>query len=137
MNDIIKAMIKAASHALQHAYAPYSKFAVGSSLQSEDGSIFTGVNVENGSYGLTVCAETSAICQMIAAGQRKIKNMVILAKNNKLCPPCGACRQRIYEFCEPETRVYLCDQQTVLKALTVNELLPLAFSLNPPDRKKL
>ena len=129
MKDITHLMINKAVHALQHAYAPYSKYTVAACLCSEDGSLFTGVNVENCSYGLTICAETSAICQMIAAGQHQIKSMVILSGDNALCPPCGACRQRIHEFSTLETRIYLCNQSVMLKTMTPDDLLPMAFSL--------
>ena len=131
MNETIKLMIYNASQALQHAYAPYSKYSVGACLCSEDNTLYTGVNVENSSYGLTICAETSAICQMITAGKHQIKSMVILNGDNALCPPCGACRQRIHEFSTPKTRIYLCNQQNILKTVTVGELLPMAFSLKP------
>ncbi len=131
MNDVTKLMIKNAHQALQHAYAPYSKYAVAACLCSEDNHLFTGVNVENSSYGLTLCAETSAICQMIAAGKHHIKSMVILNDRNTLCPPCGACRQRIYEFSSPATRIYLCHQQDVLHDMALDDLLPMAFSLKP------
>lgn len=135
MNELTRLMINHASKALQNAYAPYSKYTVGACLCSEDNSLFTGVNVENSSYGLTICAETSAICQMVAAGQRKIKSMVILAGDNALCAPCGACRQRIYEFSTPETKIYLCNQQTILQSKTPDELLPMAFSLKDTPGK--
>ena len=128
MNEITKLMIGNASTALEHAYSPYSKYTVGACLCTEDNTLFTGVNVENGSYGLTICAETSAICQMVAAGKKKIKSMVVLAGDNALCPPCGACRQRIYEFSTAKTQIYLCDQQSIIKKITINELLPMAFS---------
>ena len=124
-------MIKKASLALQHAYAPYSNYTVGVCLCSEDDELFTGVNVENSSYGLTICAETSAICQMITAGKHKINSMVILAGDNAICPPCGACRQRIYEFSTPTTQIHLCNQQTIFKSMLLDDLLPMAFSLKP------
>ena len=124
-------MIDSACQGLHHAYAPYSNFSVASCISTEDDILFTGVNVENSSYGLTVCAETAAICQMIAAGQLKIKNIVILAGDNVLCSPCGACRQRIHEFSTPSTRIYLCNQETVLKTMTIDELLPFAFTFKP------
>ena len=129
MDDMTQVMITQAFKALDKAYAPYSNFQVGSCICSEDGSLFTGVNVENSSYSLSVCAETSAICQMVAGGQLKIKSIVVLAGNNDLCTPCGACRQRIYEFSTSDTTIYLCNNQTVLKTMTIDELLPLAFHL--------
>lgn len=122
-------MIDKARQTLQYAYAPYSNYSVSACICTEDDTLFTGVNVENSSYGLSVCAETSAICQMITAGKQTIKSMVILAGNNALCPPCGACRQLIHEFSTPKTRIHLCDNHNVLKMMTIDELLPLAFSL--------
>ncbi|AHE67325.1 cytidine deaminase [Legionella oakridgensis] len=136
MNQLIKRMINKAHQALSHSYAPYSGYSVSSCLCSEEEILFTGVNVENSSYGLTLCAETSAIMQMVAAGKRQIKDIVVLSKDNALCSPCGACRQRIYEFSTPETRIHLCNQDTVLKTLTIDELLPLAFNLQSTCGKK-
>ena len=72
---------------------------------------------------------------MVAMGQRKIKSMVILAGDNALCTPCGACRQRIVEFSTPETQLYLCNQQTILQTKTPDELLPMAFCLNNTSGK--
>ena len=135
MNEITQLMINHASNALVHAYAPYSNYAVSACLCSEDDTLFTGVNVENSSYGLTLCAEASAICQMISAGKHHIKSMVILNANNTLCPPCGACRQRIHEFASPKTQIYLCNDHIVLQEMTLDDLLPMAFSLNPLSGK--
>ncbi|WED44133.1 cytidine deaminase [Legionella cardiaca] len=131
MADLEKSMINYAKQALIHAYAPYSNFRVASCLCSEDGSLYTGVNVENASYGLSICAETSAICQMIAAGKRKIKSIVVLNGENTLCSPCGACRQRIIEFSTVDTQIHLCNEQGVIKTMQINELLPEAFRLKP------
>ncbi|KTD22332.1 cytidine deaminase [Legionella londiniensis] len=128
MNELIQRMIKEASHALQNAYAPYSHFAVACCLRSND-DLFTGVNVENSSYGLTICAESSAISQMIAAGKQRINELVLIAGNNLLCSPCGGCRQRIYEFSDLDTKIHLCSLETVLKTATIEELLPLAFNM--------
>ena len=129
MDNTTQLMIKDANRSLQYSYAPYSNYPVASCICSEDNTLFTGVNVENSSYGLTICAETSAICQMIAAGKRRIKSMVLMAGDNALCAPCGACRQRINEFSTPQTVIHLCDQQRILKTMVVNELLPMAFKL--------
>jgi len=129
MSDITKLMMENASQAIQYAYAPYSKYAVASCICSEDDTLFTGVNVENCAYGLTVCAETSAISQMVSMGKLRIKSIVILAGDNALCSPCGACRQRIHEFSTPETRVYLCNKKMILKTMTIDDLLPMAFTL--------
>lgn len=129
MNELTQQMIAKAAHALRHAYAPYSKYSVAACIYTSDHDFFTGVNVENSSYGLTICAESCAIAQMIASGQRLIQHIVIMAGNNELCAPCGACRQRIFEFANSDTQVHLCNQTSLLKTFTINELLPLAFKL--------
>jgi len=129
MNDIIQSMITKSHLALQHAYSPYSKYRVAACICTKTNELFTGVNIENCSYGLTICAESAAICHMIAAGKKNIKSMVVLAGDNAFCSPCGACRQRIYEFSSPDTLIHLCDQHTILKSMTIDELLPMAFSL--------
>lgn len=131
MDKLIESMIAAASKALPNAYAPYSKFKVASCILTTQGNVYTGVNVENGSFGLTSCAEASAISKMITAGEQKIKSIVILANNNLLCPPCGGCRQRIYEFATAKTCIHLCSQDSVLHSIAINELLPLAFDFKP------
>ena len=131
MTDLISRMIKEAHSVLSNAYAPYSKYQVASSLCTENGNLYKGVNVENASFGLTLCAEASAICNMVSAGENKIKSMVILNGLDTLCAPCGACRQRIIEFADENTMIYLCNANTVIKSLTINELLPYAFRFKP------
>lgn len=120
-------MIEEAHNALVHAYAPYSKFRVAACICTNEDKLYTGINVENSSYGLTVCAETSAICTMVTSGGQKIKSMVILSGNNLLCSPCGACRQRMHEFSTPETIIHLCNKDKIFRSMTIDELLPLAF----------
>ncbi|RMX03394.1 cytidine deaminase [Legionella jordanis] len=127
-------MIQHANEALINAYAPYSNYKVASCLCTEDDHLFVGVNVENASYGLTVCAETAAICQMIAAGKKTIKSLVLLNDSNDFCSPCGACRQRIFEFSTPETVIYFCNSKEIIKSVHVGELLPYAFSFKQ-DKK--
>lgn len=131
MNKLIPNMISQAHKALNHAYAPYSKFTVAACICTDKGTLYTGVNVENASYGLTLCAEAAAIAAMVSAGEQCIKDIVILAGTNQFCPPCGACRQRINEFSTPETLIHLCDNQAILRSVTMNELLPLAFNFKP------
>lgn len=130
MDKITQLMLKEACSKLQNSYSPYSKYAVAACIRSEDDLLFTGVNVENSSYGLTICAETAAICQIITAGKHQIKSLVLMAGDNALCAPCGACRQRINEFSTSKTRIHLCDHQKVLKTMSITELLPMAFKLN-------
>lgn len=131
MDPVIANMISKAHNALAYAYAPYSKFTVACCICTDKNNLYTGINVENGSYGLTLCAESSAIAAMVTAGEQHIKSMVVLAGTNTLCPPCGACRQRIHEFSTPDTMIHLCNKETIIQSLALKELLPLAFDFNP------
>ena len=115
--------------ALQHAYAPYSNYAVAACLCTPDDELFVGVNVENSAYGLSICAEASAICQMVALGRQRIKSILVLANYDALCPPCGACRQRLHEFSMPDTCIYLCTAHEAITTVALRELLPMPFSL--------
>ena len=122
-------MVQQACEVMQHAYAPYSNYHVGACVQAEDGSMFVGCNVENASYGLTNCAERSAIFALIAAGKKQIKAIAIVGSGGQLCTPCGACRQVIREFIAPDAPIYLGDSKTkqVLKITNIAELLPWSF----------
>ena len=103
-DQIVQKMRTEAEAAMKNAYCLYSDFRVGAAVLSEEGEIFAGCNVENASYGLTICAERNAIFQAVAKGaiskERKLKAVVVVTPAEKLTPPCGACRQVIYEFCE-------------------------------------
>lgn len=116
-----------AREALARAYAPYSRFRVGAAVETDDGRIFGGCNVENVSYPCGTCAEESAIAAMICGGGRKIRRILITSDGKELISPCGACRQRILEFCLPETEILLADDKEVKKIMTAAELLPGAF----------
>lgn len=131
MNKATTTMMSLAHEALENAYAPYSNFTVASCIETDKGNFYTGVNVENGSYGLTVCAEVSAICNMVSAGENHIKSIVVLAGTELICPPCGACRQRIHEFSSSETMIHLCNKDTIFQSMTIDEILPLAFDFKP------
>lgn len=131
MDKLISTMISKAHNSLNYAYAPYSKFKVASCICTDSDNLYTGVNVENGSYGLTICAEASALCNMISAGEQRIKSLVLLTEQNLICPPCGACRQRIFEFSDANTMIHLCNKDSILKSMTINELIPLAFDFKP------
>ncbi|MGM9453862.1 cytidine deaminase [Legionella bozemanae] len=130
MDQTIAKMISNAHKALANSYSPYSKFSVACCICTDKDNLYTGVNVENSSYGLAVCAEASAISAMVSAGEQRIKSMVVLAGTNLLCSPCGACRQRIYEFSTPDTVIHLCDKNSILHSVKINELLPLAFKFD-------
>lgn len=121
-------LIDAAATVRQNAYAPYSKFLVGASLLAEDGSLFCGCNVENASYGLTICAERIAIGNAISHGHKKFKAICVVADN--AVSPCGACRQFIREF-GSETLIMLVDSNgnQMRKKFTIDQLLPESFSL--------
>jgi len=114
----------------KYSYSPYSKFAVGACLETEDGSIYTGCNFENSSYGLSICAERNAIGSAIAEGKRKIKAIAIYSPNQDNCAPCGACRQVLHEFCEEDSKLdVILKNKDELKIYTLAQLLPESFSL--------
>ncbi len=121
-------LIERARAALQHSYAPYSGFRVAAAVRDEQGRVFTGVNVENGSYGLTQCAERSAICTAIGEGATAIKEVVVYTPTSEPTTPCGACRQVISEFAKDATVMSVCDSDEQLVAESA-ELIPKAFVL--------
>ncbi len=125
-----KELLKIAKNQLDKAYAPYSKFNVSAVIIGENGQYYTGVNVENASFGLTLCAEASAIAQMVTDGETQIKSILITSSGQSVCLPCGACRQRIKEFANKQTTVYLCDHEKITQSLSIDELLPGAFNLS-------
>ena len=131
MKDELKERLwQAASAARERAYAPYSRFSVGAALITRSGAIYAGCNVENASYGLTICAERNAVFQMVAAGEDQIAAILIAGPTEEFLVPCGACRQVIAEFASPETPVYMCDVGGNCRRSTMGELLPYRFSLN-------
>lgn len=116
-----------ATQARLNAYAPYSNFLVGAAIETSEGTIFSACNVENASYGLGICAEASAITKMIAAGERHIRQVLVVVEGPGVSACCGACRQRLYEFSNVDTRIHFADLHGNLKTMTINELLPFAF----------
>jgi cytidine deaminase len=132
----LEPLLEAARRALANAHAPYSRFRVGACVRAASGRLYAGCNVENASYGLTQCAESTAIGAMVAAGDREIVEVVLVTERAELCPPCGRCRQQLAEFARPQTRVHLCGPEGVRITTTLGELLPLAFGpgvLGHPD----
>ncbi len=120
-------MLTQATQVMHHAFAPYSQFKVGVCLRAEDDSLHAGCNVENASYSLTLCAEASAISQLISEGKKKITEALIISSGPKLCPPCGACRQRLWEFSIPDMLIHLYSLNGQHKTLTMEQLLPFPF----------
>lgn len=119
-------LIRLAKEARERAYAPYSEFKVGAALLTEDGEVFTGGNVENASYGLSVCAERVAVVKAVSEGHTKFRRLVVVADTEEPCPPCGVCRQMLYEFA-PDMSVLMVNLEGKEKELTVRQLLPEPF----------
>jgi cytidine deaminase len=126
MKMIEQELIEAARAVRERAFAPFSNFKVGAALETSDGEILTGCNVENASYGLTMCAERVAIFKAISEGRTKFTRLAVVADTAELTPPCGACRQIIWEFCGdiPLTMANLTGQTETLQ---MSDLLPRAF----------
>lgn len=123
-----EALVEAARAARRHAWAPFSSFAVGAALRHRDGQIFTGCNVENATYGLTLCAERVAVFKAISEGVRpdEFAALVVVADTAEPTPPCGACRQILWEFCG-DVPVVLATPSEVTAVLRMRELLPRPF----------
>ena len=127
------ALKQAALKIRENAYAPYSGFQVGVALMSSSGEIYTGVNVENAAYPEGTCAEAGAIARMIAAGDRKITAVYVVADGAEPVPPCGGCRQKLAEFSAPDVPVTMATISGIEKTLTVAQLLPGAFTQEHMD----
>ena len=111
----------------EKSYAPYSKFKVGAAFLTEDNSIVVGCNVENAAYPQSQCAEASAIGNLISQGYKNIVEIVVIGSGNKLCSPCGGCRQRIREFSKLDVPIHMCSVEGHIKTSTLGELLPDSF----------
>jgi len=124
-------LLAAAQKAMKHAYAPYSQFKVGAALLTSKGKVFSGCNVENASYGLSNCAERTAIFTAIAESGPRLDIRAIAVVNDQgvPCSPCGACRQTIHEFSAPDTIIFFPGENNTLAQTTMAELLPAAFNL--------
>jgi cytidine deaminase len=123
---MLAAMKQGAVEAAQRAYAPYSRFAVGAAVLSGDGRIHTGANVENASFGLSICAERNAIFRAVADGARSIEAMVVYTPTADATPPCGACRQVLAEF-GADALIVCCSDGAADRRFHLAELLPKAF----------
>jgi cytidine deaminase len=118
-------LIRAALAAREGAYAPYSRFAVGAAVRGESGRIYSGSNIENASYGLTMCAERVAIFKAVSEGEKRFAALAVAADTASPASPCGACRQVMAEFGINE--VVMCNTKGERRTMTLAELLPYAF----------
>lgn len=125
--DDTRKLIGAARAAAEQAYAPYSGFSVGAAVLAGDGKIFSGCNVENASYGLTICAERTALVKAVSEGHRDILAVAIYADTEQYCTPCGACRQFIAEF-GPGIKIIEANKHGEYVTKSIQELLPDGFN---------
>lgn len=121
-------LIDLAVEVSQHAYVPYSHFPVSAVLVTKDDQIYTGVNIENASFGLTNCGERTAIFKAVSEGAREFKELIVYGQTEKPVSPCGACRQVMAEFFEPDLPVTLVSKDKSTVVMTVKELLPYSFT---------
>ena len=126
-------MIARAKEAMRRAHAPYSKFRVGAVVRGASGRLYAGCNVENAAYPEGWCAETSAIAAMVAAGEKRIVEALVMGKGRALVTPCGGCRQRLREFAADDLPIHICSPAGHRRTLTLGALLPLSFG---PDHVK-
>ena len=122
----LQKLIQAAIETRKQSYSPYSNFAVGAAVLSNDGYIYGGCNIENASYGLTNCAERTAIFNAVSDGKRNISAIAVVADTDRPCSPCGACRQVIGEFKIP--CIIMANLKGEYKTVSLEELLPFSFS---------
>jgi cytidine deaminase len=119
-------LIQAAREVRERAHAPYSGFKVGAAIEDEDGRVFTGCNVESATYGLSVCAERVAVLKAISEGAAKLKRIVVVADTDTLTPPCGACRQILWEFCG-HAEITLANLSEKQETLSIKQIFPRPF----------
>lgn len=124
-----KELIEIAEKAMKNAYAPYSNFKVGAALLCADGTVFTGCNIENASYGAANCAERTAVFKAVSEGRREFSAIAIVSSSGEETFPCGICRQVLAEF-SPEIRVILQNKENVPVSYKFQDLMPYIFSLN-------
>ena len=126
MSHSTEELVDAAKTARENSYAPYSDFRVGAAIEMEDGEIYSGCNVESASYGLTVCAERVAIWKALSEGERNFTELAVVADTESLTPPCGTCRQIIWEFAR-EARIVFANLHGKSETFEIIDLLPRAF----------
>ncbi|WP_420491624.1 cytidine deaminase [Neobacillus drentensis] len=121
-------LIEEAKNAREKAYVPYSKFGVGAALLTTDGKVYKGCNIENAAYSMCNCAERTALFKALSEGDRDFQMLAVVADTERPCSPCGACRQVISELCPKEMKVVLTNLKGDIQEMTVEDLLPGAFS---------
>ena len=124
--ESLRELVQEAHRAREQSVAPFSGFLVGAALRTQEGKIYTGCNVESASYGLTVCAERVAIWKALSEGKRQFTELAVVADTDSLTPPCGTCRQIIWEFCKGAT-IVLANLDGLTETVSIRELLPRAF----------
>jgi len=122
-------LLTVALTAREHAFAPFSKFKVGAALESQAGQIFTGCNIENATYGLTLCAERVAMFKAISEGARQFRRVAVAADTDALTPPCGACRQILWEFCG-DIEIVLINPRGKIETHRLKDLFPKPFDVS-------
>ncbi|MFN7926463.1 MAG: cytidine deaminase [Blastocatellia bacterium] len=120
-------LVEAARQAREHAHAPYSNFQVGAALECQDGRVITGCNVENSSYGLSMCAERVAIFKAISEGLHNFRRIAVIADTHTPVRPCGACRQVISDLFPQDTEVIMANLDGAMESISIHELLPAPF----------
>lgn len=121
-------LVEKALEARKKSYSPYSKFSVGAALETMDGEVICGANVENASYGLSICAERVALVKAVSQGRQKFKRMAVVADYPTPVPPCGMCRQMLTEFA-PDLELILANLKGETETVRLSDLLPNAFKL--------
>ena len=130
-----QALVDAARAARKHAVAPFSNFAVGAALETADGTVVTGCNVENATYGLTICAERVALVKALSEGHRRFSRVAVVAATDSPTPPCGACRQMLWEY-GGDLEVILANETAVTARHRLGALLPHPFDARLLDESK-
>ncbi len=137
ITDIDRQLVDHATEALKYAYSPYSNYRVGAAVQTSEGKIYTGCNVENSSYGLTNCAERTALFKAVSVGEREFDRIAIVVENaGCVGTPCGACRQVITEF-NPQMEVLMANTSGMVEKMLAGELLPKSFACDNLEEEKI
>ena len=126
-------IIDMAAEAMKNSYSPYSRFKVGAALESSDGSVFTGCNIENPAFGTTICAEVAAVSAAVSAGKRNFKRIAVISDGSAYCFPCGSCRQLLSEF-SPDVEVLCTRSDGRYESYPLSALLPKAFGKEHVER---